>query len=337
MVTPVKQLKNFVDFRDAVYDFRMSRIIMTALDLDLFTVMESRLWTIKALAKAASVSERGLEILCRNLASVGLLRKDGARYSSNNLGRTFLNAKSPNYRGAYLDLLRRQWKDWSKLTESVRSGKPVEEQGEDDAEYRRSFTWAMHHRSIEAAGQVAKQLKLKSAKTLLDVGGGPGTYALEFLKKNLKLKAGVWDRSVALEVAKEIAKKQKLNARMSYFEGDFLKDPVPGTFDIFWLSNVIHIYSAEENIQILKKLRKALTPGGRVFIQDTFLQDKHGLRPLETNLFAVTMLLFTETGNTYSITEVQRWLTAAGFKKPQRLQMKKHTGDWEGLIIEGSY
>ena len=249
----------------------MSRIIMTALDLDLFTIMESRFWTIKALAKAASVSERGLEILCRNLASVGLLRKDGSRYSSNNLGRTFLNAKSPNYRGAYLDLLRRQWKDWSKLTESVRSGKPVEEQGEDDAEYRRSFTWAMHHRSIEAAGQVAKQLKLKSAKTLLDVGGGPGTYALEFLKKNLKLKAGVWDRSVALEVAKEIAKKQKLNARMSYFEGDFLKDPVPGTFDIFWLSNVIHIYSAEENIQILKKLRKALTPGGRVFIQDTFL------------------------------------------------------------------
>lgn len=335
-MTQMKSMKSFDDFRDAIYGFRLSRIMMTALDLDLFTIMESRLWTIKELASAVSASERGLDILCRNLASVGLLRKDGARYCSNNLGRTFLNSNGPQYRGAYLDLLCRQWKDWSQLTESVRSGQPVEEPGENDQEYRRSFTWAMHHRSIEAAQQVAKQLKLKSARTLLDVGGGPGTYALEFLKKNPKLEAGVWDRQAALEVAGQIATEQKLDARMSNVEGDFLNDPVPGSFDILWLSNVIHIYSAEENIGLLKKLRKSLRPGGRVLIQDTFLQDKEGLRPLESNLFAVTMLLFTETGNTYSISEVQGWFTTAGFKKTRRLQMKKHTGDWEGVIIEGS-
>lgn len=329
-------IQNLEEFRDAAYAFRLPRILLTALDLDLFTVMGSKTWTVSRLAKTMKASERGLDIICRNLASVGLLMKQGSHYRSRKLGQTMLNGRNAKFRGPYLDLFRRQWEDWSLLTESVKTGKPVEDQGPDDPEYRRSFTWAMHYRSLDAAKQVAAQLNMKKALSLLDVGGGPGTWALEFLAKNPGLRATVWDRPAALDVAREIAGPLKHGKRLEYKAGDFLRDRLSGTYDIMWLSNVLHIYSPEENKKLFHKLRSSLNPHGRILIQDTFLMDNNGLYPLETNLFAVTMLLFTETGNTYKAKDVHQWLKSCGYRKTKNIRMKKDTGDWDGVIIEAT-
>ncbi len=335
MVTAPK-IRNFEEFREVVFSFRLPRILLTALDLQLFTIMTQKIWTIKSLAKSLRVSERGVEIICRNLSSVGLLHKRGSRYQSGSFGQRFLNQHSPYYRGAYLQLMRRQWDDWNQLTQAVKTGQPVEEKESETEEYRRAFSWAMHERSMDSARQVARQLNLKHAFSLLDVGGGPGTYALEFLAKNPKLSATVFDRPAALDVAKDIAKSLRHGARLSYQAGDFLTDPIHGTYDLIWISNVIHIYSSSLNTRLFHRLRTHLNPGGRIFIQDTFLLDKEGLRPLETNLFAVTMLLFTETGNTYRALEVESWLKKSGYKNPGRIKLQKGTGDWEGILIQAS-
>ncbi|MCA9472137.1 MAG: acetylserotonin O-methyltransferase [Nitrospirales bacterium] len=329
-------IHKFGDFREAVFQFRLPRILLTALELELFTVMNGQKWTIRALAKTLRVSQRGLDILCRNLLSAGLLRKDGARYQNSPFARRLLNRHSEDYRGAYLDLIQRQWSDWASLTQAVKTGKPIEPQGPGTPEYRRSFSWAMHERSLDVARQVAGQLNLKTATSLLDVGGGPGTYALEFLDKNPSLRATIFDRPEALDVAREIAQTRRSHARVSYMAGDFLMDPIQRKYDVMWLSNVIHIYSAAENLKLFRRLRPHLNPGGRLLIQDTFLVDRAGSRPAESNLFAVTMLLFTESGNTYQATDVQAWLKKAGYRKQGMVKLKKGTGDWEGRLIQGS-
>lgn len=334
-MTELAPIRHFDDFRDAVFAFRLPRILLTALELDLFTVMGKRSWTIRQLAKTLRASERGVEILCRNLATVGLLKKHGARYSSSRLGQTVLNAQSPDYRGAYLALLRRQWEDWAQLTRAVKTGQPVDDKEPETPDYRRSFTWAMHQRSIDPARQVAAQLALHGARTLLDVGGGPGTYALAFVKRHPHLTATIMDRPAALEVAKEIAESTPQRKRIMFYPGDLFTTPWPRGFDIVWISNVIHIYSPAENMRLLRKARQALNPGGRILIQDTFLLDKEGLRPAEANLFAVTMLLFTETGNTYHVRDVLGWLKAAGCSQQRLIRLKPGTGDWEGIILEG--
>ena len=303
------------DFRDVVYAFRLPRVIATAMDLDLFTHMGQRFWTPKTLAGKLNASERGVEIILRNLETAGLLKRRGTSYGVEKVGRTYLNRNSPEYQGAYLELVHRQCEDWAHLTDSVRTGKPIEDDGPDDPEYRRSFTWAMHQRSIKPAKQVAAQLDLNNAQTLLDVGGGPGTYAVEFLKKNSTLRAGIWDRQPALEVAREIAQPLRHGKRLSYYPGDLFESPVPGKFDVMWLSNVLHIFSPAENKTLFRKFKRALNPGGRILIHDTFLMNRPGCDALETNLFAVMMLLFTPTGNTYSAQDVQQWLKTSGLKK----------------------
>ncbi len=317
-----------------VYSFRVSRVIFSALDLDLFNMMGQREWAIPQLAKRLKVSSRGLHILCRNLASVGLLVPTLGRYRTSAMVNRYLQKESVDYRGDYLGLMQRQWEEWSRLTEVVKTGIPVDSQEPETPEYRRSFTWAMHHRSLEPAEQIAKQIPIKSARSFLDLGGGPGTYALAFIPNNPKLLATVMDRPAALEVAQTLAKQLSVESRLLFQTGNFIDDNISGKYDIVWYSNVLHIYSPSENLKVFRKIRRALKPGGRLLIQDTFLQNPKGLRPLETNLFAVTMLLYTDTGNTYPIQEVRRWLHQAGLNRTRVIRLKPGTGDWEGQILE---
>lgn len=328
-------IRSFNQFREAVYSFRLPRILFSALELDLFNIMEARDWTIPQLAKRLRASQRGLAILCRNLASVGLLVKSQSGYRISHFSKRYLQQTSSDFRGEYLILMQRQWSEWSHLTEVIRAGQPLDSQEPETPEYRRSFTWAMHHRSMEPAQEVAQQVALKGVRSLLDLGGGPGTYALAFLKNNPTLHATVMDRPVALDVARTLAQQSSYGARLTYRSGDFLKEPISGNYDVVWYSNVLHIYSPAENLKIFKKIRKTLSPGGRLLIQDTFLHDPKGLRPLETNLFAVSMLLYTDGGNTYSLQDVRAWLHQAGLTYSRVIHLKKGTGDWEGQLIEG--
>jgi SAM-dependent methyltransferase len=333
-MTPIR---TFGEFREAMAAYRLPRIIFTALDLDLFTAIGAKAWTVPALAKRLRVSPRGLEILCRNLACAGLLLKAGSRYRNSPLARKELNKKSQAYRWAYLDLLRGHWDDWSQLTRSVRRGRPVDDNDDpDEPAYRRRFSWAMHHRSLDVAPKIAAQINLRGAGTLLDLGGGPGTYALAFLKQNPALKATVCDRAPALAVAREIAATVPHGKRLSYLPLDFVTKAIPGRYDAIWFSNVLHIYSPEENQRLFRKMAKALAPGGRLLIQDAFLHDANGFHPQEASLFAVTMLLFTDRGDTYSIRDTATWLKRAGFGSVQTLTMKKGTEDWDGGILEAT-
>ncbi|HLZ35631.1 MAG TPA: methyltransferase [Nitrospira sp.] len=327
-------IKTFDQFRDALSAYRLPRVILTALELKLFTVLGTRTRMLPELARELKVSERGLSILCRNLAMAGLLHKKGIQYRNSRLAATALNAEDAAYRGNYLDLITSHWADWMRLTESVRSGEPLDKDEPEAPDYRRKFTWAMHHRTLETAPMIAAQIPLKRAKTLLDLGGGPGTYAMAFLARNPGLRATVCDRPAALDVAREIAATHKAAARLSYLPLDLLMEDIPGSFDVIWYSNVLHIYSPEQNQAIFRRAKAALAPGGRIIIQDAFLHDREGLFPEEASLFAVSMLLFTETGNTYSVAETTTWLKEAGFGSVRLLKMKKGMEDWEGGILE---
>jgi SAM-dependent methyltransferase len=201
----------------------------------------------------------------------------------------------------------------------------------DEPAYRRRFSWAMHHRSLDVAPKIAARINLRGAWTLLDLGGGPGTYALAFLKQNPTLKATVCDRAPALAVAREIAATMPHGKRLSYLPLDFVTKVIPGRYDAIWFSNVLHIYSPEENQRLFGKMAKALAPGGRLLIQDAFLHDAHGLHPQEASLFAVTMLLFTDQGNTYSVRDTTAWLERAGFGRGNS------GGDEGSLSVKNSF
>jgi hypothetical protein len=101
-------IKTFEEFRDVVSAYRLPRVILTALEMDLFTMIGRSTWLLPELpdlARELKVSERGLSILCRNLATAGLLHKKGTHYRNSRLAATALNADDPAYRGSYIRLI----------------------------------------------------------------------------------------------------------------------------------------------------------------------------------------------------------------------------------------
>jgi SAM-dependent methyltransferase len=327
-------IKTFDDFRNVAQLYQYSRAILAALEFDLFSAIGSRSWRLEALAGRLKVSVRGLDILCRNLAALGLLVKKDSSYGNAPLARTDLNRKSPAYRAEYLDLIKSHWDDFAQLARSVRSGKPIEAGRPDDPAWRRRFSWAMHHRSRERARRVARLVDLRRTRTLLDLGGGPGTYAMAFLDENPRLRATVADRPAALTIARRIAAAHPARSRLSFVPVDFMRDPIRSAYDTVWLSNVIHIYSPAQNLTLFRKIRNALNPGGRVLIQDSFLTDPTGLYPIDTTAFALTMLLFTETGNTYAARDVIDWLQGTGYYRVRMLREIGSRKDGENGVIE---
>src|SRR3989449_308456 len=329
----------FFQAEDGIRDVAVTGVqtcaLPISLELDLFTAIGARTWPIATLARHLRADQRGLDILCRNLAALGLLVKRGSTYRNTPLARTELTRRSPAYRGAYLDLITNHWHDFTQLTDSVRSGKPLDADEPESPAWRRSFTWAMHQRSREQAKTVARFLDLRRARTLLDLGAGPGTYAMAFLAANPALRATVADRPTALKVAREIAATHPAKARLSFATLDFMSDPLPGRYDVVWLSNIIHIYAPTQNVGLFRKIRKALTPDGRLIIHDAFLTDPRGLYPIDTTAFALTMLLFTDTGNTYASRDVMRWLRKAGYRLVRLLTGMGKRKDGENALIEG--
>ena len=153
------------------------------------------------------------------------------------------------------------------------------------------------------------------------MGCGPGSYSVEILKKDKNATATLFDRSAALKVAREIHKNKKIYRRLKFVSGDLFNDEFGAGYDTVFLSNIIHIYSISENKMLFKKIKKTLKPGGRLILYDLFLKDSK-IEPYKAALFAITMLLYTKTGKSYTFSEVYSLLRSTGFGSIKKIDIE---------------
>ncbi|MGB5891186.1 MAG: class I SAM-dependent methyltransferase, partial [Thermoanaerobaculia bacterium] len=295
--------------------YKASQILFTANRLGVFTTLEDGPLSATDLAANMGTDPRATRILCDALASLALLDKSNGVYSNSEMAGEFLLPDSPKSRSAMLLHAAKLYERWSKLYDVVRTGQPVPDT-EIDSRLRgdgRDFARAMADVGRLAAESACEVLDLSAVRRLLDVGGGPGVYALAFARTNPELRAVILDSEETLEVAQANIARQKLEDRVSIRVGDAFVDDLGGPYDFIFISNLVHIYSEKENRKLLTRCAKALEPGGRLAIKD-FLLDPDRLSPAGGAVFAVNMLLSTEGGDSYTAEEVQQWLEDAGLQ-----------------------
>jgi SAM-dependent methyltransferase len=159
----------------------------------------------------------------------------------------------------------------------------------------------------------------------LDLGGGPGTYAIHFCRENPELTAVVYDLPTTRRFAEQTIERFDLAKRISFQEGDFTEQGISGSFDVVWLSHILHGEGPEECARLLKKAAAALTPGGIILIQEFILDDTRDT-PLFPALFSLNMLLGTPLGQSYSQSELFGMLAAAGAGDMQRIPLELPNG-----------
>lgn len=295
--------------------------------LDVFSPLAEHMNSAQAVATACRADLRAMEMLLNALVSLGFIEKNSSGYRNTAFASKYLVRSSADYMGHIIRHHHHLMASWAVLHESVTSGEPVRGRisHDGDTDERESFLMGMYNLASLIAPKVAAAIDLKGYNRLLDFGGGPGTYAVHFCRKNPDLNAAVYDLPTTRSFAESTIARYGLNERVSFLAGDYNVDAVPGTFDVAWLSHILHSEGPDTCRRILRKAVGALLPGGMLLVQE-FIMNNSNDGPQFPALFSLNMLLGTASGQSYSEDELTGMMADAGLSDVNRLAIDLPNG-----------
>ncbi len=308
--------------------------VHAAVRLGLFTLLHDGWRSTAEIAKALGSKERGVSYLLNGLAALGLVvKKDGSLYGNTSFADTFLVKTSPQYKGHIILHHHHLVDGWAQLDQAVLHGHPVEMRSYGEEDERRSFQLGMFNLAMDNAPRVAELIDLDGRKNLLDLGGGPGTYAVHFCLANSDLKATVFDRLTTRPFAMETAERFGVAGRIAFQAGDFTVDDIKGRYDVAWLSHILHSNGPEVCEKLLAKTVSAMEGGGLIMVHEFFLNETMD-GPLFPALFSLNMLINNEQGRSYSDKEMRQMMLRVGISDIHRLE--SYLGPNDSYVLCGT-
>ncbi|MDD2461358.1 MAG: methyltransferase [Kiritimatiellia bacterium] len=311
-----RSLQGIIELASAYYG---SAVLFAALEVDLFTRIAQRQAPASAadLAARAGLEPRGARLLLDACVAIGLLRKSGETYANTEAGAQALVAGGAHDVTQAIRYNRDVYAAWGQLAAFARSGRPVESPachlGDDPARTRR-FVMAMHGRALGIGRMVVPLIDLSGCTRVLDLAGGPGTYAVLLAQAHPALSCVTVDLPAVSAVAAELVAAAGMTERVTCRAGDYHADVYEeAAFDAVTIFGALHQEAPEMIVSILTRARAALRPGGRLFVLDMMTDATH-TQPAFSALFAVNMALTTDHGWVFSDEELHGWLRQAGFE-----------------------
>ena len=298
-----------------------ARIVLTAAELDFFTLLADKPLSAEELAQRINADRRAVIRILDCLVIFELLHKKNGCYGLTEQG-AFFSSRHPESVLPMLLHMNNMWDNWAQLTEAVREGKTPNLKSVIDAKdegVTRAFIGAMHVIGRGLSREIASSYDLSRFKQLLDMGGGSGTYTIAFLEKNPTMTAVIFDLPSVIPLAIERLNDAGYLKRVTLVAGDFYKDALPAGCDLALLSAIIHQNSPQENLNLYKKIFHALEPGGALLIRD-HIMDESRTKPPAGALFAINMLVCTSGGDTYTFKEIKDALEQAGFQAVKQVR-----------------
>jgi (2Fe-2S) ferredoxin/2-polyprenyl-3-methyl-5-hydroxy-6-metoxy-1,4-benzoquinol methylase len=313
------------EFQQAVRGYQPSRVLLTAIELDVFTAIGDGS-ECDEVASKLNTDRRAMEKLLDALVALEVLRKEDGTYSNTPMSERYLVAGAADDARTALMHTAHLWQRWSTLTDCVRKGTAVtyREMTDRGDDWTTAFIAAMHRNAAARAPQVVRAVGLEDARRMLDIGGGSGAYAIAFARASRDLRVEVLDLQTVLPIAHKHIEEAGLSDRITTRAGDLRSDDLGSGFDLILLSAICHMLGPAANRNLLQRCFAALSPGGRVCIQD-FILESDRTSPRSAALFALNMLVGTEEGSTYTREEYRSWLDHIGFVDIQYIALSGPT------------
>jgi len=311
------------DFNQMVQGWREGRIVLTALELDLFTAIGDGA-PAATVAQRLKADPRGTDVLLHALAALGLIEKRGDSFHNGPVAARFLRAGAPHDRRGALMHTAALWRRWSSLTECVRTGQPAARGPRDDADTE-AFIAAMHANASQRAPALVAALDLAGVRRALDVGGGSGGYAIALARAVPGLRVEVLDLADVVPLTARYAAEAGVSDRVTTRVGDLNADDLGAGYDLVLMSAVCHMNGPDQNADLIRRAARALAPGGRAVVHDYVLTPDRTAPPAGA-IFAVNMLVNTRAGGNYSEAEYFGWMRAAGLTDVRHVRLPGVTG-----------
>jgi len=303
-------------------------ILKAGVDLDMFTVIAKGSHTVKEIASACAVPERGIRVLCDCLTVLGFLIKNGNRYSLTPDSATFLDSRSPAFLGgAFKFMLNpRQVEPFQHLTEIVRNGGPLDNcftLAPEDPMWV-NFARGMAPLMVPAAQTIAQLLRPaligKPSSKVLDIAAGHGTFGVTIAEQVHSAQIYALDWPNVLEVAHENAVSHGVDTRYHLLPGSAFERDWGGDYDAVLFTNFLHHFDSSTNLGLLKKANAVLKPKGQIVILE-FVPNEDRVSPPPAAMFSVVMFTTTPSGDTYTFAQLSRLCSEAGFPDAKLVQL----------------
>jgi len=294
-----------------------SQTLLTANRIGLFDFLADGARSAEEVAEALKLDPRSSGLFLRACVGLGLLTEEASRFANASVAAVFLTKRSPAFMGNAIRYSDQLYATWGCLEDALRSGKPAlaaEAYLGDNPVRTRTFVQAMHERALGVARALVGILDLHGRRSMLDVGGGPGTYSVLLTERFPGLSAEVLELPGVAAVARELVAAAGASDRVTLRDGDYHSSDFGSGKDVVLMSGMFHRETEHACRGLIARSAACLEPGGLLVVSDVFT-DRGGSQPTFAAMFGLNMMLTAPDGGVHADAAVQGWMADSGFRE----------------------
>lgn len=294
--------------------FMRSKHLFTASELGVFARLGEGPRTLAQLADELRLPARTLRIVVDAVTALGLLEREGDAYRNGEVAQAYLSGRGPADMRAFMRFFDRlSYARWMTLQESVRLGRGVSGPFNFNSEEQEIFSRGVAGVTDGHALALAASYDFSGQRRILDLGGGTGNFLTAILERYSDVQCTLYELPGAAAVARQQLAQHPRSRQITVLGGDFFKDPPPAGHDTAILAHVVHVLTAERNVELLRLARRACVAGAKLLIVDFWTNATH-TEPLEAALMAGEFLVMAADGDVYSVEQGREWMAQTGWR-----------------------
>ncbi len=316
------------------FGFWPSKVVLTAVEFDLFTILGDRRLTGEQLGAELKLHPRGIYDFFDTLVALNVLSREGdgpaGLYHNTDLTSLYFRRDSPRYIGGILIMFNaRLFKFWHDLPEALRTGQPQNEtkhgqKGVFEELYSEparleQFVGAMTGFSRLNFEALAQQFNFSAYRSLCDVGGAAATLSIEVAKAHPQIQCASFDLPMVSPIAQRAIDAAGLADRVKPVSGNFFSDDLPQA-DIITMGMILHDWNLEKKQLLIRKAYEALPADGAFLVVETIIDDARRENAMGL-MMSLNMLIEFGEAFDYSAAQFEEWCRAAGFRRFERIPL----------------
>ncbi len=318
-----------------MHNYQEAQLLFEAIRLNVFSHLDTP-QTADAVAVALNSDRRQIELLLLTLTSCGWVNRQGDFYINTPETKDFLSRNSEVFLGEAL-LFRENMTSLTQLEQKLKSVNPLTAPVYDFSEMARVSTPEMYTGRLQAFLAQMRKLYPDSKRPLhiLDLGGGTGILAIEFVKHFTNSRATIFEAPEVAEVTRDIVRQHQEEQRVDVIAGDFNTDPIDGPYDVIIASGILNFVQGDLSDFILK-LSASLTEGGYLLIVGQYADHENNA---PANILSWLSGFLSGLPLPPSSQEIAKAVQAAGLITTDRLGDERYEGQFYrkgGIVSEAS-
>jgi hypothetical protein len=314
--------------------FWPSKVLLTAVELDLFTLLAERPLNAGELEEKLQLRSRATRDFLDALVALKFLERDGdgpgGRYRNTAETAAFLSRGSPAYIGGFMAMLNtRLFGFWNSLGEALHTGKaqnevktlgkPVFESLYADPQRLDGFLQAMSGIQVGNFTVLAEKFDFSRYHTLTDVGGALALLSRIVAARHPHLLCTSFDLPPVAPLAQAQVDSAGLADRVRVVGGDFFQQEIPRA-DVITMGNILHDWNLATKKMLIVKAFQALPAGGAFIAIENLIDDARRENAFGL-MMSLNMLIETGDGFDYTGADFRQWCGEAGFSRFEQVPL----------------